>query len=293
MKVAYLIIAHNELNILNKLIELLDWPGNDIYILLDAKSDLEPKDIYSATKFSKVTINTPGISIAWGGSSMIEAELYLMKKAVAESYDYYCLLSGVDLPIKTQKHIHKMLEANNGTEYVGVHKGWLLRDRQDYRYKVYHFSRDSIGKKPGRQLFLRGFERILVEIQKPFVNRQRSTDMVFEGGTQWWCITSSFCQYILSKETWIRDTFKYTLCGDEIFVQTLLVNSEYYSQMYKPDSDVQYEQCCRLIDFERGKPYIWRASDYDEIMNSDAWFARKFSEVVDMDIVNMIYERLT
>lgn len=292
MKVAYLIIAHNELNILNKLIQLLDWPGNDIYILLDAKSDLKPGDIYSATKSSKVTIHTPGISIAWGGSTMVQAELYLMKQAAQQSYDYYCLLSGVDMPLKTQKQIHEILEANNGTEYIGIHKGWLSESGEDVRYKVYHLFRDAIGKTKSKKYFLRALERLLVSIQKPFINRQRSSNIKFEAGTQWWCITNSFCQYILSKEKWIRDTFKYTRCGDEIYVQTLLVNSEYYSHINKPDG-THIEQACRLIDFERGKPYIWRSEDYEELTNSDAWFARKFSESVDMDIVNKLYDRLT
>ncbi len=291
MRVAYLIIAHNELNILNKLIELLDWSGNDIYILLDAKSDIIPEDILNTTKFSKLTIYTPEISISWGGSTMIQAELYLMKQASQLSYDYYCLLSGVDMPLKTQKHIHEMLATNNGTEYVGIHKGWLAESGEDVRYKVYHLFRDAIGKTKGKRCFLRALERLLISIQQPFVNRQRSSNMLFEAGTQWWCITNSFCQYILSKEQWIRDTFKYTRCCDEVFVQTLLVNSEYYSHIYKPEG-THYEQACRLIDFERGKPYIWRSADYDELTNSDAWFARKFSEVVDMDIVNKLYEKL-
>ena len=33
----------------------------------------------------------------------------------------------------------------------------------------------------------------------------------------------------------------------------------------------------RKIDWERGKPYTWRNKDYDELVQSDMLFARKFS----------------
>ena len=103
MKLAYLIIAHNELCILNKLIKLLDWPGNNIYVILDSKSNITSNEVFSHTCYSPVKVYTPGINIMWGGSTMIDAELYLLKIASLEKNDYYCLLSGVDLPIKSQQ----------------------------------------------------------------------------------------------------------------------------------------------------------------------------------------------
>ena len=44
----------------------------------------------------------------------------------------------------------------------------------------------------------------------------------------------------------------------------------------------------RLIDWKRGNPYTWRKQDFDELVNSDLLFARKFDIVVDNQIINCI-----
>ena len=46
------------------------------------------------------------VPVNWGGSQ-IRAELSLLKCAVKKKYDYYHLVSGADLPIKTQDEIHQ------------------------------------------------------------------------------------------------------------------------------------------------------------------------------------------
>lgn len=50
--------------------------------------------------------------------------------------------------------------------------------------------------------------------------------------------------------------------------------------------------CARLIDWERGQPYVFRMADYDEIMQSPAMFARKFSMQTDPEIVKAIQDAL-
>ena len=43
----------------------------------------------------------------------------------------------------------------------------------------------------------------------------------------------------------------------------------------------------RLIDWKRGRPYVFRLNDFDEIINSPAMFARKFSSD-EIEIVHKI-----
>ena len=84
--------------------------------------------------------------------------------------------------------------------------------------------------------------------------------------------------------------FKHSVCPDEIFIHTVLHNSSFRDKLYNVDDE--YKGCMRLIDWERGNPYIFRQNDYQEIMSSDRLFARKFDEK-DLEIVNMIYETLS
>ena len=45
----------------------------------------------------------------------------------------------------------------------------------------------------------------------------------------------------------------------------------------------------RCIDWKRGLPYTYKIDDYQELMNSPAFFARKFSTKVDKEIIDKIY----
>ena len=65
MKHAYLIMAHNEWDMLNKLIQALDYPNNDIYLHIDKKADLKKVNIYK-TKYSKVFLKKRMV-INWVG----------------------------------------------------------------------------------------------------------------------------------------------------------------------------------------------------------------------------------
>lgn len=82
MKHAFLIIAHNEYDILRLLVSLLDDIHNDIFIMIDKKSDM-PKDI--EVKHSQIFWLKHRIDIRWGDISGIKAELSLFKCAVRHS----------------------------------------------------------------------------------------------------------------------------------------------------------------------------------------------------------------
>ena len=44
----------------------------------------------------------------------------------------------------------------------------------------------------------------------------------FKKGANWVSISDDFCRYLIGKKIWIFKRFKYTFCGDEIFLQTVL-----------------------------------------------------------------------
>ena len=48
----------------------------------------------------------------------------------------------------------------------------------------------------------------------------------------------------------------------------------------------------RYIDSNRGGPYVFRKEDFNDLINSEALFARKFDLNVDREIVDMIFEKL-
>lgn len=59
--------------------------------------------------------------VTWGVGG-VNAELLLLKKAVSVgSYQHYHLLSGADLPIKTQEQIVSFFEANKDKENIPIY----------------------------------------------------------------------------------------------------------------------------------------------------------------------------
>ena len=103
-KHAYLILAHNNFYILEKLIKLLDDERNDIFIHVDKKINNfdEPHFQKMVTKSSLVFVN-PRIDVKWGHINFVKAEFLLFLKAYEYGlYSYFhlillCGLSGFAL----------------------------------------------------------------------------------------------------------------------------------------------------------------------------------------------------
>lgn len=285
-KHAYLIIAHNNLRILNILLELIDDPRNDIYLLIDKKSKLKNTDLYIC-KQSNLFRLKPIINIRWGHFSQIEAELYLLKEANRkENYAYYHLLSGSDLPLHTQDEIHNFFIEHNGTEFIGFASG--EENEQDCNRKVmlYHFFPHYRRSKRFKKFFLRTLSKISEVCVNAILKRKR--EIYFKKGCNWFSITNDCCKYILSKEKFIRKRFRYTLCADEIFLQSLVFNSEIYNKCMMSS---EYIGSMREIDWNRGRPYTWTINDKEQLDKSHKLFARKFSET-QMDIALFLKEKI-
>lgn len=260
---AFLIIAHNEPEILNRLLMLLDDPRNCIFVHYDKKCTMpEPVKLRHAElhTFSKV-------KVYWGDYSQIECEMALFEKAYQHGpFEYYHLLSGVDLPIKSNDEIHSFFDSNKGKEFVSCTKESLSTNLL-FRVHYYH-----IGKSRHKTLL----KKAGIAIQKALaICRNKNT--IFRKGGNWVSITHSFTGYLLSKKKEIRHTFHHTYCADEMFLQTILWNSRYKNNIYKLDNE--NIGCMRDIDWTRGEPYVWGAdkNDFNLLKNSAALFARKFS----------------
>lgn len=88
-----------------------------IFRNLDKKSPLPER---LETHHAKLSILKKRVDIRWGHVSLIKAEISLFESASANGpYGYYHLLSGADLPIKSQDYIFDFFEKNAGKEFVG------------------------------------------------------------------------------------------------------------------------------------------------------------------------------
>ena len=281
MKHAYLILAHNNFYTLKVLLKLLDNENNDIYIHIDKKTRNVPKEeILSVVQKSNLHWVTP-IKTYWGHSSLVNAELKLIKTAILNvEYEYLHLISGVDLPLKKQSEIHKFFEDNKGKEFVGFSN---LKNNYEDRVKYYYW----LQKYEKNSKIIAKLQEILTKFQKILkVNRLKNSNINIQKGCQWVSITGDFAKYIIKQEKWIQKFFANTNCSDELLMQTILINSPFAKNIYNKNDE--YKSCLREIDWERGSPYVWKKEDKDILLSSNNIFARKFDENVDKEIMKII-----
>lgn len=287
VKHAFLIIAHDQFELLKILIKMLDDERNDIFIHIDSKvKDFDFNEFLKLPQFSRIYF-TDRISVTWGDFSQVKAELILLSKAVENendenSYSYFHLLSGADLPIKTNDEIHKFFDENAGKEFIHLSSNEPSPSAQS-RIRYYHIFRKK------RNLFYKILAQIALKVQKALgVNRLKKNHLIVQKGTNWFSITHDFANYVVSKRNEIEKIFRYSYCCDEVFLQTMLVNSDFKNSLYMPDCNNDQLACARYIDWERGNPYIFITVDFEDLISSPAMFARKFSMETDKEIVYKI-----
>ena len=284
-KHAYLIIAHARFGQLKKLLLMLDDERNDIYLHIDSKAkDFCQEEFEHLLKKSRIYF-TERTSVIWGAYSQIHSELVLLRASVPGHYAYYHLLSGADLPIKSQDDIHAFFDAHDGKEFIDF-EGPVFREEKKVLLQYYYRFQE---KHSGRSRALDFLDQVSIRLQKLLgVDRLKGCELTLQKGANWFSITDSLASYVVEQESRIREMYAHTKCCDEVFLQTLVVNSPYRERLYDPSMQGGREGFMRHIDWNRGTPYTFRKEDFDELMASPCMFARKFDQQVDAEIIDRI-----
>ena len=282
-KHACLVMAHTNFPQLQTLISLLDHPNNDIYLHVDKRAaDFDAAKIRVSA--SKLIIVDP-ITVVWGGHSMIECELNLLKASTPNHYRYYHLLSGIDLPLKTQDEIHAFFESSFPSNFIRFHAPSNESKSFLYRIEQYHFFQDKFGRDTGLVPgLLRRANNALIKAQK-LIGFKRKQYIPPYKGTNWFSITDDMAQYVLTQESLIRKQFYFSSCADEVFLHSVAMASPY--------RDTIVDNCLRSIDWDRGSPYVFRLEDVEDLLVSGKLFARKFDTQIDPQAIDAVVAHLT
>ena len=266
-KHAYLIIAHNEFEVLQTLLNLIDDVRNDIYIHFDKKVKILPK---LTCYFSKLEVLSKRVDVRWGHVSQIESEYALFETALnsGKIYDRYHLISGTHLPLKTQNEIHNFFMANTYREVLN----YLPTSKYEIDLKLRHyhfFLRTHKHHNRNIRYLTQKFWHVLLKIQDIF-SIKRSWKGEFHKANNWVSLTHNGLSYVLEKKEEVLQKFKWTFCGDEFFIPYLLDN--------EPKKFIILN-CDKILfsKFEKESPAILKITDYDTLIKSSYLFARKFS----------------
>ena len=271
MKHAFLILAHTDFEVLRLLIACLDDPRNDIFVHFDRKVKVMPN---CYTERAGLYILKRRVDVRWADYSMIEAEIALFREARAHGpYRYYHLLSGVDLPLKSQDAIHEFFDNNYGKEFVGYTVKTMTPALSERMQRWHLFPRsfrsETVISYHFRRWFI-AFQRVL--------GLRRNCGIIFGKGPQWVSVTDSLVAELLSRQRWIKRTFTHTYCPDESLFQTLCLESPLHEKVYYAEEGDDIRGSLRFVGWrDNSRLQDWDWPDLSALKTSSAFFARKFN----------------
>lgn len=273
MKHAYLILAHNEPELLSLLVERLDDVRNDIYIHFDRKLSILP-DI--KTQHAGLYILKDRVDVRWADVSMLEAE-YELFHAVVDSgcqYSHHHLISGVDLPLKNQNYIHSFFAQHQGKEFVGLHQR-PMNSHADRALHYWHpFTRSFRGS--GCVFAIKRILRYLVIQTQVLLGIRHNVTIPFHKGGQWVSITRELIDYLLEQEDRAFTIFSRTFGADEYFVPTLIWDTPFMERLF--DATDESRGAMRYIGWRAdGQLIDFTPQDLPALQQTEYLFARKFN----------------
>ncbi len=261
MRLAYLITTYGQYEHLHRLIAALDDPCVHFYIHVDAKAQM-PTNLGD---FQRITM-IERRKIWWAGWSIVEAELALMRAAVADGgYDYYALISGQDYPFRPNAWLRERLA--QGGEFIGLSPlPSELEGRMNYRYfeGFDRRNRRSLG-----YLTMRGIERLLALVAP---KRRWPVEQIWKGD-QWGVLSDECVRHVLQQAVDKRlvDFFKTSFAPDESFIQTIIGNSPFAAQVRPGPTYADWSE-------QKSGPALITSAHLPAMAASGRFFARKFDD---------------
>lgn len=288
MKFAFLILVHRYPLQAIQLIELLLKCEEAVCVI---HVDLKSPEVYTAIQqhFSenkRVLLVEERYKVFWGSYGQIRATASLLKTAYRNfSFDYCLLLSGQDMPVKKFSELKHFFTSNKGKQYLVNFK---LPDNQWSnggleRMQIFYINTEFALP------FFNKLNALILKLQRSF-HFYRSVNYNLYGGSNWFNLSSDAVAYIISfleKDPAYLKSFRWTRTADEIFIQTILLNSSFKDSVVSND--------LRYVDWSSGPEYprTLRVSDFGKIVNAkDRFFARKFDLTVDSQIIKSLSQHV-
>jgi len=278
VRIAYLLVVHDNPGVLKKLIAALLCQDCGFFIHIDQKSDTCR---FSGIKGDNVFLSRERISVYHSGFTQVEATLLLLRQALSQpqDYDYFVLLGGTHYPLRSKEYIHRFFEKNRGWEFISTKR---MPD-DAYGMPLSKLNRIYFEENaPVRRFVTRGLAKVGLAQRD-----HRKCLGVLEpyGGSNWWALTREACRYVIefvqSNES-VSRFFQHTCCPDEMFFHTILGNSPFRSCVRRNFTYLQMPagQRPRFLNSSHLQQIEWLDRPWldDEWGSGEALFARKFSD---------------
>lgn len=264
---AFLIIAHDSPDLLQRIIDRLEAPNHFVFVHYDKnKQNPHLRIRYGSCLFGKERVR-----VTHGGFSILHAEFILLRHALNfhENIDYFHLISGHDYPCVSNTEFDDFFEEEaHGRSFMHYdsdeqHEMW--KEKIDRRVNVWHL----------RDIHCNRIITYTLEKMLNFV-LSRKFDGELYAGWQWFSWHRSLVEWVLTycdNHPEFLSRFRYTYCCDEVFFHTLLSHRIDSLNICKTNS-------LRYIDWfpqraYKSLPLVLDERDYQSIIDSGCFFCRK------------------
>lgn len=301
VKLACIVLAHRAPRQLSLLLSRLRHRNLQIYLHLDAKTPTRPFREVLARATADETVVLRRRRSRWGGAEVVDATIEGLARALDDGCNYFILISGQDLPLKSPTDIIDCFEAAPSTSYIEY---WPLPDprwRYGGRDRIEFYSYNIMGRRetcipPGEDLSSFNYRgRALnsaLRIRERFQPQRHFPPYVLPvGGRQWWNLSFEAVRYVLGfldDHPDYRRYHDYTILPDELFFQSILVGTDFARRVEIVNDTMRF----MIWDPGSDHPRTLAKPDLPSLLASDKPFARKFDLDVDSDVVTDLLERL-
>jgi len=261
----FLIQAHKDIGQLNALVETLRDDDFVVYVNLDRKCALDPAAVHPAARLVRERVD-----VHWGTFSQVQAVLNSLRQIVAEvpAFDKLLFMSAQDFPLLSNQALKCELAALSGRELldtvaIGAAPGqWAA----DYRYQYFYPEQSTRGRRlacalANRLMRAGGLRRRMPGGLQPW------------GGSSWWALSRDCVRMLLARverEPGLLRFFSKVACPDEMFFQTLVMNSPFRERVL--GNNFRYVQ---WPEHGARNPKVLDEGDFARIAASRAHFCRK------------------
>ena len=225
MRLVFLVLSYQDPAILGRLTVALRHPDDRTLVHVDAKVDASP--FRDAVAPGDAEFLEPRHRISWGGFSMIEATLDLMRQAqAAGEWDYAFLLSGADYPVRPRAELVAHLQGHPGMSWLSFYA--MAPSSQFWHIIERYHAQDDAARQVGRR-------RALVHQAVQAANRvlpARRFPRAWQPyrGSTYWCLTREVVDYVVAAVdagvTRDLERFgRFMVLNDEVFFHTVVLNS--------------------------------------------------------------------
>lgn len=285
MKHAILIMAHKHFENLCTLAKFF-CKDCELFIHIDKKQTVPVEILGTLANYSYIKLISRKYDVNWGGTSVLDCELFLLRMAIENSEaEYFHLISGQDYPVRPLSYFLDYFSNNYGKEFIQFTKipnpKWENGTFRRFQY-FYPYDYASEKQQPKRWVHNEVQMQMRRGIKRPIPDD-------FEhlyGSSQWFSITRNAVTTLLEytrlnpalyQKMWM------TFAPEETYVATVIIN------LLGLDKIVPWN--CRFIRWfnENGnRPANLGKEHFAYLLERDYLFARKIESPFSDDLLPLI-----